>query len=492
MDNYIEFIKARCKDLNDIYYRNIQIEKMRVFIAYNEALVDSNLISNNVIRSIVEILKDKSNEDTNNISLKEKIEKQLGQSNVNLENYIAINKIKKIEKESDDVFLYLMSGFVLLVLDNSVYVVEARGNLYRGISEPAGENSIRGAKDSFVESIIKNVGLIRNRIKTEELVYAENIIGKKTKTKFGIMYVNTIAKQDLVKYVEDKLKNIDIDGILDVSYIQEFIEEENEADFPVSITTERPDVVSYYLLQGRIVVLVDNSPYALILPAFFEDFFNNIDDYYQRKSNVFLTKIIRYICMILTVMTPAIYLSLITFDQESIPTDLLISFTSQREGVPFPAFVEAIIMIFAFEVLRESDLRSNKISGNTLSIVGALILGDAAVSAGIVSPIMIIVVALTVISGLTFQDINIINALRRWRIVFLIFSSLCGLVGIAIASTFYITSLVSTNSYTKSFTYPLAPLNEIEAKYNILSRSFIPKTVNRQKILTNNLTKLRR
>ena len=492
MDNYIEFIKARCKDLNDIYYRNIQIEKMRVFIAYNEALVDSNLISNYVIRSIVEILKDKSNEDTNNISLKEKIEKQLGQSNVNLENYIAINKIKKIEKDSDDVFLYLMSGFVLLVLDNSVYVVEARGNLYRGISEPAGENSIRGAKDSFVESIIKNVGLIRNRIKTEELVYAENIIGKKTKTKFGIMYVNTIAKQDLVKYVEDKLKNIDIDGILDVSYIQEFIEEENEADFPVSITTERPDVVSYYLLQGRIVVLVDNSPYALILPAFFEDFFNNIDDYYQRKSNVFLTKIIRYICMILTVMTPAIYLSLITFDQESIPTDLLISFTSQREGVPFPAFVEAIIMIFAFEVLRESDLRSNKISGNTLSIVGALILGDAAVSAGIVSPIMIIVVALTVISGLTFQDINIINALRRWRIVFLIFSSLCGLVGIAIASTFYITSLVSTNSYTKSFTYPLAPLNEIEAKYNILSRSFIPKTVNRQKILTNNLTKLRR
>ena len=492
MDNYIEFIKARCKDLNDIYYRNIQIEKMRVFIAYNEALVDSNLISNYVIRSVVEILKDKSNEDTNNISLKEKIEKQLGQSNVNLENYIAINKIKKIEKESDDVFLYLMSGFVLLVLDNSVYVVEARGNLYRGISEPAGENSIRGAKDSFVESIIKNVGLIRNRIKTEELVYAENIIGKKTKTKFGIMYVNTIAKQDLVKYVEDKLKNIDIDGILDVSYIQEFIEEENEADFPVSITTERPDVVSYYLLQGRIVVLVDNSPYALILPAFFEDFFNNIDDYYQRKSNVFLTKIIRYICMILTVMTPAIYLSLITFDQESIPTDLLISFTSQREGVPFPAFVEAIIMIFAFEVLRESDLRSNKISGNTLSIVGALILGDAAVSAGIVSPIMIIVVALTVISGLTFQDINIINALRRWRIVFLIFSSLCGLVGIAIASTFYITSLVSTNSYTKSFTYPLAPLNEIEAKYNILSRSFIPKNVNRQKILTNNLTKLRR
>lgn len=489
MDNYIEYIKARCEKLNDMYFRNMHIDNHEVFIAYNEMLVDSSLVSNFVIRSIVEILKENDNKEIT--SLKEKIEEKLGYNNVNLEDYLAINKIKKIDKNNDDVFLYLMSGFVLIILDNFSYVVEARGNLYRGISEPTGENSIRGSKDSFVESITKNVGLIRNRIKTEELVYLEQKVGRKTKTKLGLMFVDTIAKKDLVDFIEKKLKNIDIDGILDINYIQEFIEEDNEADFPVSITTERPDVVSYYLLQGRIVILVDNSPFALVLPAFFEDFFNSIDDYYQRKSNIFLTKIIRYICMILTVMTPAMYLSLITFDQESIPTDLLISFTSQREGVPFPAFVEAIIMIFAFEVLRESDLRSNKISGNTLSIVGALILGDAAVSAGIVSPIMIIVVALTVISGLTFQDINIINALRRWRLVFLIFSSLCGLVGIAIASTFFITSLVSTTSYTKSFTYPLAPLNEIEAKYNIFSRSFIPKNMNRQKILTNNLTKQR-
>ena len=475
MDNYIEYIKARCEKLNDMYFRNMHIDKHDVFIAYNEMLVDSSLVSNFVIRSIVDVLKENENKDIS--SLKEKIEERLGYNDVNLENYLAINKIKKINKDSDDVFLYLMSGFVLIILDNFTYVVEARCNLYRGISEPTGENSIRGAKDSFVESITKNVGLIRNRIKTEELVYLEQKIGRKTKTKLGLMFIDTIAKKDLVDFVKKKLETIDIDGILDINYIQEFIEEDNEADFPVSITTERPDVVSYYLLQGRIVLLVDNSPFALVLPAFFEDYFNSIDDYYQRKSNVFLTKIIRYICMILTVMTPAMYLSLITFDQESIPTDLLISFTSQREGVPFPAFVE--------------DLRSNKISGNTLSIVGALILGDAAVSAGIVSPIMIIVVALTVISGLTFQDINIINALRRWRLVFLIFSSLCGLVGIAIASTFYITSLVSTTSYTKSFTYPLAPLNEIEAKYNIFSRSFIPKNVNRQKILTNNLTKQR-
>ena len=169
MDNYIEYIKARCEKLNDMYFRNMHIDKHDVFIAYNEMLVDSSLVSNFVIRSIVDVLKENENKDIS--SLKEKIEKRLGYNDVNLENYLAINKIKKINKDSDDVFLYLMSGFVLIILDNFTYVVEARCNLYRGISEPTGENSIRGAKDSFVESITKNVGLIRNRIKTEELVY---------------------------------------------------------------------------------------------------------------------------------------------------------------------------------------------------------------------------------------------------------------------------------------------------------------------------------
>ena len=151
MDNYIEYIKARCEKLNDMYFRNMHIDNHEVFIAYNEMLVDSSLISNFVIRSMVEILKENDNKEIT--SLKEKIEEKLGYNNVNLEDYLAINKIKKIDKNNDDVFLYLMSGFVLIILDNFSYVVEARGNLYRGISEPTGENSIRGSKDSFVESI---------------------------------------------------------------------------------------------------------------------------------------------------------------------------------------------------------------------------------------------------------------------------------------------------------------------------------------------------
>lgn len=495
MNNLVEYIKSKCENLDDMFFRKMDINNNEVWVIFNDALVDSSLASNFVIRSIVEVLNNTDNkEKRENNSLKEKIEEKLNinQSKIHLENGIAINKVKKLDKEKDNVFKYILSGFVVIILDNEIYVMDARANLSRSISQPVNENSIRGAKDSFVENIMMNVGLIRNRIKTEDLVYKEKEVGTKTKTKVGIMYVSSIAKNDLVELVEEKIEKIIIDGILDVNYIQEFIEERNESGFPVSINTERPDIVSYYLLQGRIAVLVDNSPYALILPSFFEDYINNIDDLYQRSKNITLTKIIRYACLVLTIMVPALYLALITFDQESIPTALLISFSTQREGVPFPAFVEAALMVFAFEILRESDLRSNKMAGNTLSIVGALILGDAAVSAGIVSPIMIIVIAITMISSLAFNDINLINGLRKWRIIYMLLASLCGLIGIGIATTLFVTSLVSTNSYTKTFTYPVAPLNVTEVKRNLFSRLSISEDDKRQKILTNNLTKSRR
>ena len=490
MKEILSYIKSRCENLDDIQYRKLVLDNEEVYIISSSAMTNSELLSNFVIRSIVDAI-NKVDKKENSKKLEDKIMEKLGRAdNIDLENMIAISKIKKLDIEKEDVFKYIFSGFALILYKDNVYAVYVKASLTRSISEPTSENSVRGSKDSFVEDISQNLGLIRNRIKTEKLIYKEQEIGRKTKTKVALMYISDIAKKDIVKYVEDKIKRIDIDGILDVNYIQEYIEEKNDSDFPVSINTERPDVVSYYLLQGRIVILVDNSPFVLILPAFFEDFINNIDDLYQKSKNVTITKIVRYLSLIITIITP-LYLSLITFDQETIPSDLLASFASQREGVPFPAFFEAAIMIFAFEILKESDMRSNKVSGNTLSIVGALILGDAAVSAGIVSPIMIIVVAITTISGLMFSDINVVNGLRKWRIIFMLFASLCGIIGIGIAFTLFTASLVSTKSYTKPFTYPVAPFNFTEASKNLFNRIKFPKDNKRQKILTNNLTKSR-
>ncbi len=493
MSQILESIKLKTKNSNDLFFREISVGNQKFELIFSDAMVDSELVSNFVVRSITQLIKEKDNKENNDekLDLKTKLMEKLNTNKIDIETQIAISKVEKIDINKDDVFKYIFSGFVVIIYEDEVYVVEAKSNLIRSISQPTTENSIRGARDSFVESIMQNLGLIRNRIKTEKLAYKESEIGRRTKTKVGVMYVEDIAKPEMVNYIEAKLQKIDIDGILDVNYIQEFIESRNDSDFPVSITTERPDIVSYYLLQGRVAILVNNSPYVLIVPAFFDDFLNNIDDLYQKSKNVTLTKIIRYISMILTIIIPALYLSLITFDQETIPTDLLASFAAQREGVPFPAVVEAGIMIMAFEILKESDMRSNKVSGNTLSIVGALILGDAAVSAGIVSPIMIIVVAITTISGLIFSDINVINGLRKWRIVFMLFASLCGIVGIGIASIMFVASLVSTKSYTLPFTYPVAPLNFTQVKHNLITRIKISEDKKRQKILTNNLTKSR-
>jgi len=496
MNNIVDYIKENTKDCSDVFFRDILIEEEKFNLIFSEVMTDSNTISNFVIRSLTEIVvKSKEKEEIKeeaDLTLREKIENKLtNQEKINIEGTIAINKIKKIDIETENVFKYIFSGFVIIIYHNDVYCVETRANLYRSISEPVNEISINGAKDSFVESIMRNVGLLRNRIKTEKLVFTEMEIGRKTSTKVGLMYVSDIARKELVDYIQDKLNKIDIDGILDSNYIEELIIEPNDSDFPTVISSQRPDIASYYLLQGKIVILVDNSPFVLIVPAFFGDFINNVDDLYQKASNVTLTKIMRYIALIISIITPAMYISLMTFDQESIPTILLRSFAIQREGVPFPTFFEAIMMITAFEILRESDMRSRNLAGNTLSIVGALILGDAAVNAGIVSPIMIIVIAITTISGLMFSDINMLNALRKWRFIYLILASIFSLPGIGIATTFMIVSMASTSTFTKSLTYPVAPFNLLEVKKNLFSRSSINKNKSRQEILTDNLTKSR-
>lgn len=487
MNKIVEDIKERAKNSSDVFFREVAYKDKRVYLILSDAMVNTEVVSNFVVRSINEILRNTQTD--KELDLKSKIENRLNGDNINFENEIAISKIKKIDISKEDIFKYIFSGFVVIVYEQEVYIVEAKQNNSRSIMEPSTDSSVRGSRDSFVENIMQNLALIRNRIKNEKLLYKEQEIGRRTKTKCAMMYIEDIAKPELVNFIEEKLNGIDIDGILDVNYLQEFIEKENDSSFPVTITTQRPDLVSYYLLEGRVIILVNNSPYALVLPAFFDDFINSVDDLYQKSKNVTITRIIRYISMLLTILVPALYLSLITFDQETIPTKLLISISSQRESVPFPAVVEATMMMLAFEILKESDMRANNISGNTLSIVGALILGEAAVSAGIVSPIMIIVVAITTISGMLFSDINVINAFRRWRIIFMIFASLCGLVGMGIATVIFVASLVSTYSTYLPFTYPVAPLDITESMKNLFTRIRIPKDKTRQKILTNNLTK---
>ena len=511
----IDYIKASTFSSVDIVYKELFIHNETIYVVYNESTADENLISDYVVRSIKRAVeekvlqdKDKNVNESKNVengskktlldkiinnkllNKKNDLKKEITNMLNNIDKHITMSKTKKIDLTQDDIFYFLFSGFTLVIYDGDIFSIGTRRNLDRTISVPTSENTVKGPKDAFNESYQINIGLIRKRIKTENLVLEEEIVGRRSKTKIGIVYIQDIAKNKLIKYVKEKLKNIDIDAIIDSNYIVELIEDSTKSNFPTMITSERPDLISFYLLQGRVALVVENTPFVIVIPAFLNDFVNNIEDYYQKNVNVFFTKLIRYAAFFVTIMTPAIYVALITFDQESIPTQLLLSFTTQREGVPFPAYIEAFIMIFAFEILREGDYRVPNNAGSTLSIVGALILGEAAVSAGIVSPIMIIVIAITTISGLMFNDISMTNALRTWRMIFLIFASIAGLVGIGIATCLLIIKLASTTSAHMPYTYPIAPANMDSIKKGIIRRTSILSDTKRQKILTDNLTKL--
>jgi spore germination protein KA len=342
--------------------------------------------------------------------------------------------------------------------------------------------------DAFVEDMQTNIGLIRRRIKDNNF-WAENIeVGRYTKTKVSILYINTITKKETVEKVKKLINNIDIDGIISAGTIKNLIEKENKSVFPTIISTERPDNVCQSLLKGKIVIMTDTSPYALILPSVFNDYFITTEDSFSKSLNISLTRIIRYIAFFISLLTPAIYIAITTYNQEILPTQLLISFSSQRVSVPFPAIIEALIMIIAFEILRESDLRIPTFTSSALSIVGTLILGEAAVNAGIVSPIMIIVIAITSISALLFTEPELINGLRWYRFLFMIGASVMGIYGVIIVFIYFIIKMTSLDSFGVPYFYPYTPISISGLKNSIIK--FPTKLLNkREKIITNNITK---
>ena len=523
-EDIINYIKEKTAHSKDMVYKKLEISGKIINIVFSQSVCNGDTISDFVVRSIKNSLElkeiediddkvinikelqklkkvDRYNENNYNIkkSLLDRISEKLNSNNnlneeeenklKNIQNHISAGTVKKLDLLKEDIFYYIFSGFTCIIYNTEIIAVETKANLDRSINEPQNETTLKGAKDCFIENYIVNIGLIRKRIKTEKLVLEEKKLGRRSKTKIGIMYISDIVKPGLVEYINNKLSNIDIDAILDSNYIVELIEDSNKSDFPTTISTERPDNVAKNLLQGRIAIIVENTPFVLVVPAFLSDFVHSVEDVYQKYVNVGITRFIRYIALIITIFTPGLYVALITFNQESIPTDLLLAFSTQRQGVPFPAYLEAFLMIISFELLREGDYRIPNASGSTLSIVGALILGDAAVNAGIVSPIMIIVVAITTISGLMFSDINMSNALRTWRIIILIFGSVAGVLGVAIGAVFLIIKLCSTSSYTKPYLYPIAPFEFKIFINDILNRQNIAEDTDRKSMLTDNLTK---
>ena len=394
-----------------------------------------------------------------------------------------------ILKKYDEIEYYLTSGFAIVINDKKMIAIEARGDLNRGLTQSLREPSLLGPEDSFIENYQVNMGLIKRRIKSHTMKTEELVMGRVTKNTVSINYLEDIADLENVEIIKEKLKKIDVDGVIDQGTIINYLESENKTVFPTIKRTERPDLVATALLEGKIVIMMDTSPFAIILPSFLVDFINPVSDNYVKSINVGFIKLLRLFAFIMSIATPGIYIAIINYNQETIPSSLLINFSTQRSGVPFPSIVELIMLLFICDILRESDLRFPSNFGSAISILGALIIGDAAVNAGLVSPIAIIVASFTFITSLIFTELEINNALRYYRYLFLFFAAFFGLYGIFLSFILLLINLISLKSLKASYFAPIAPFNKEYFFKTVLKRKDVKNTQRSTLITDKNLTR---
>ncbi|WP_141506368.1 spore germination protein [Paenibacillus luteus] len=359
----------------------------------------------------------------------------------------------------DKLFLNLLSGVAILLLEDceECLAIAAEGWKDRNVSEPTSQGVVRGPMEAFTENIRTNTALIRRKIKDPQLWLVGRCIGSVTQTNVAVMYLNEIAEKSLVDEVFRRLDKINIDGILESGYIEEFIQESSYSPFPTVYNTERPDTIAAGLLEGKVAILVDGTPFALLVPALFVQFFQSAEDYYQRADVSTLLRLLRYVSFLITMLAPSVYIAITTFHQEMLPTGLLINLAAQREGVPFPAFVEALLMEVTFEILREAGVRMPKTVGQAVSIVGTLVIGQAAVDAGIVSAVMVIIVSITAISSFVIPAVNISISVRMIRFGLMGLAASFGLFGILMGVILLVLHLNTLKSFGVPYMQSLAP-----------------------------------
>lgn len=378
-----------------------------------------------------------------------------------------------------------LSGETILFINGSkaALVISARGWETRGVDEPKTEAVVRGPREGFSETLRTNTALLRRKIKSTDFTLETMVIGKRTKTSVSIAYLKGVANPKLIEEVRRRLKNINTDAILESGYIEQFIEDAPFSIFSTIANSEKPDVVAAKLLEGRAAILVDGTPFVLTVPMLFIESFQSAEDYYSRPYFASLVRVLRFIAFTISVLAPAAYVAVTTFHQELIPTPLLFTMAAAHEGIPFPAMVEALIMGVTFEILREAGVRLPRPVGQAVSIVGALVIGEAAVTAGLIEAPVVIMVAITAVSSFVIPaqtDSGVIL-----RVVYLVLAGTMGGFGILIGLIGTLIHLASLRSFGTPYFSPLVPLTVRDLK-DVFIRAPIwamftrPKTVTTQ------------
>ncbi|PYG86902.1 spore germination protein KA [Ruminiclostridium sufflavum DSM 19573] len=454
----IDSIKARFEGSSDLIIREFSFSEKKgrevnAVLIFLDGMVNMPIINDNIIKPLMH---DKSIIQAGKIS-----------GAVNIEDirdkFLTVGDVKTVYTYNE-VIEACLSGNAVFMADGSCKALDigAKGWDKRAVTEPTSETALRGPREGFTESLRTNTTMIRRKIKDPALKITDTVIGKRTHTQISILYIEGIADPELVREVEQRLKNIDTDSILATGYVEQYIEDSSFTVFSTIWSSEKPDAVAGKLLEGRVAIAVDGAPFVMTVPMLFIENFQNAEDYIIRSHFATAMRLLRLTAFFISLFAPALYIALTTYHQELIPTTLLFTMAASSEGVPFPAAVEMSLMMIIFEILREAGIRMPRPVGQTISIVGALVMGEAAVNAGIVGAPVVIVVAITAVSSFAIPFAADGVSLLGWFL--LIMASTMGSFGITVGAFMILMHLTSLRSFGAYYMAPLAPFQRYDLK----------------------------
>lgn len=463
IDENIKILKDIFKDCSDIVKREFRVgveQNHRMYVVYIDGMADRDLVHTHILRPLMLesrlIAPDPGN-------IKRKVFELISEGSM------PVSDMK--EKDNlDEGVLSVLSGDTLILIDGipQILIISSRLWPTRSIEEPTAEMTIRGPRQGFVETFRFNTALLRREIRDPKLKIKSKQLGRRTKTDLGIVYLEDVVNAKVLEEVEKRLDMIDIDGILESGYIEQLIEDSWISIFPQVKYTERPDIVAASLLEGRVAILVDNTPMALIVPTTLNSLLQSPDDYYERWWVSTLIRWIRIIALIISFLLPATYIAVASYHSGIIPTKLALFMAGTRETVPFPVYIEAFAMEITFELLREAGIRLPGQIGATIGIVGSLIIGQATVQAGLVSPIMVIIVALTAIASFAIPGYNLTISFRMLRFLAMFAAAVLGLYGLILVLILTLAHLATLNSFGVPYLSPFVSSKKLDWKDSLV------------------------
>ncbi|WP_373895267.1 spore germination protein [Virgibacillus natechei] len=469
LDKNVDNLKKMLDDPEDLIIREFSLNAtdQKCAIAYIDGLIDDYTVNNSILKNLQMDMDPQSPNDTE--ALFDEVYNEV----------ISVGAVKE-ETTLDAISGGLLFGSTILYLDglDKVLIIETIGWESRAIEEPSSETVIRGSKEGFVENIRTNTSLIRRSLQDPNLRFTSHKIGRRSKKGLIVAHIAGITNPDLVKEVNRRIETIDIDYAPESGYIEQWIEDSFLSPFPQVLNTERSDRAAAALVQGKVLILLDGTPFVLMAPATLGNVLQSPEDYYERWLIGSLIRLLRWGGAFLTIFLPALYIALISYQQGMIPSDLAFSIAATRDGVPFPPFVEAILMGIVMELLREAGARLPTSIGETIGIVGGLVIGDAAVQAGIVSPVMVVVVALTAIASFAIPEYSAAISFRLVRFGTMISAAVFGLFGIIIVYIAINIHIVNLKSFGIPYSTPFAPTFRRDFK-DLVTRAPLPTLTTR-------------